>query len=335
MSTIPDTLREFKNQAQISLEKNLDSADIIKRAHLKINLVETNTKDVPNIQGFSDWKPLSDAVGWYVASNSEGHIILNKLNDRIWVFFTSMRVEDYDKRFDSWIKNNLRLDNCWIPLGAVEKIGKSMNWKESGVGLRYENKLADGNYQASIKIKARYGQSEDVMEDIKPLRDKYPINSVRYFGGDSPIISEWYTDGRITINAAADIDSVFESVWNVSEHYHRELADATKLRDKDRGFFEFKFNRTVDLNRYSEEAMAGKGNLNMWLLPVETRTDFLRLRGVDLHTWDRVHLDLSTDYAYMTIPDGCVNAVPRLASIQGENVLGKTRIFYDGNRIFE
>lgn len=62
---------------------------------------------------------------------------------------------------------------------------------------------------------------------------------------------------------------------------------------------------------------------------------FKRFRGVDLHTWDRVSISMGEDFAHLTIPgDGCVNAAPRIATLQGEDNAGRTTISFDGVELF-
>lgn len=75
--------------------------------------------------------------------------------------------------------------------------------------------------------------------------------------------------------------------------------------------------------------------MKLWLVEIESGDDFKRFKGIDLHTWDRVLLDVGLDFAYLTVPGkGCVNAAPRIATIQGENSAGRTSICHDGVEIF-
>jgi hypothetical protein len=75
--------------------------------------------------------------------------------------------------------------------------------------------------------------------------------------------------------------------------------------------------------------------MRLWLVETESESDFKRFAGVDLHTWDRVLLDVAPQYAFLTIPGrGCVNAAPRLATIQGEDNAGRTSISFDGVDVF-
>ncbi len=75
--------------------------------------------------------------------------------------------------------------------------------------------------------------------------------------------------------------------------------------------------------------------MNLWLVEVEAEPDFRRFKGIDLHTWDRVLLDVGPNFVYLTIPgSGCVNGAPRLAVVQGEDNSGKASIYHDGVEVF-
>jgi hypothetical protein len=101
------------------------------------------------------------------------------------------------------------------------------------------------------------------------------------------------------------------------------------------GAFEIDFTQGIDLDAFSDTVSKGRGNMNLWLIEMEKSPDFRRYKGVDLHTWDRILLDVGLDYVYLTVPgDGCINAAPRLAVTQGEDNAGKAAIYHDGEEVF-
>jgi len=118
--------------------------------------------------------------------------------------------------------------------------------------------------------------------------------------------------------------------------YHDSLIEASKIRDNKYTSFELDFsNRDIDLQRFSEVVAKGTGDMRLWLVETEREDDFRRFSGVDLHTWDRIMLVVGSGYAYLTIPSkGCVNAAPRLATLQGEDNSGRTSIYIDGVEVF-
>jgi hypothetical protein len=121
----------------------------------------------------------------------------------------------------------------------------------------------------------------------------------------------------------------------MANKYFDSLVAATKLRDTSMGAFEINFSQEINLNAFSQKVLKGTGEMKLWLVEIESEDDFKRFKGLDLHTWDRVLLDVGPDFAYLTIPGkGCVNAAPRIATIQGENSAGRTSICHDGVEIF-
>ena len=109
----------------------------------------------------------------------------------------------------------------------------------------------------------------------------------------------------------------------MADRYEEALLEATNLRNSTMAPFEIDFTQTIDLDAFSSTVSKGKGDMNLWLIEIEHYEDFRRFKGIDLHTWDRVLLDVGLDHAYLTIPgEGCVNAAPRLAVVQGEDNAG-------------
>lgn len=334
MSVIPKTLFEFKEYAFSNLNGNRDTGG--GKAHLKVQLIETNVSEMPRISGYSEWTPLEDTSRWYVAYNHGDYFVVNKVNDRVWAVYSLIEVKKFKKTMSSWINGNMFLDNCWFSVGSMKSVMNKMNWGESGIGLRFENSVSGCSDPVNISVKAWYGSDATIGDMFKDARENFSINSMRMKShGEDETTSEWYTSGRITFNASDDIDSVIYATNSVCNHYFDELTHATKLRDSERGAFEFEFKRNVDLDSYARNVIKGKNNLKLWMIRTEAYSDFMRFQGVDTHTWDRIMLDMGNNYAFMSVPGkGCVNAAPRLISIQGETVTGNTKAYYNGNEIF-
>lgn len=336
MTAVPKSLTEFKEAALSNLRANSES-DVVRSPHLKVQLVESNVVDVPSIPGCSDWRVLDGTSRWYVCDGPDGYFVLNKANDRVWALYSMIKVGPFVKAVDSWIGGDLKLDNCWISQGCLRRTMEVLNWSERGIGLRFEDCTAKGSSRTSISIKAWYGDDARVGELFSKAREDFSINSLRMKSlADDETTSEWYTSGRITFNSSEDVDTAIYAVTDVCNRYGDELARATSLRDSERGSFEFEFSRDVDLDRYEAGVSKGMSDLKLWMVKTEDQGDFRRFKGVDTHTWDTVFLDLGQDYAYMAVPgDGCVNAAPRMVAVQGESVTGRTRVYYDGNEIFD
>lgn len=336
MGPVPKTLREFKSQFEKSLSSNVDSSDYSKSPHLKVQLVESNVEEIPPIDGFGQWSPFEDTPFWYRCSNGSDYIVVNKFSSRVWAVYSMMKVASFSKIVDPWIKNTHNLDKCWIPSSRVKAIGRDNGWVERGIGLKYHDLLADEDAQAKVSMKAWYGQNDRIARAIADLQSSFAVSSYRFKDESTSSVSEWYSNGKITFNSSTDSESVLLAVRQVMEYYNGELNIATKLRNEEKGSFEFTFDQEIKLDRYSELVGKGKGDLQLWMAEVESMPDFKRYRGIDMHTWDRIFLDIGPKYAYMTIPGkGCVNAAPRFVSIQGETIMGRTKVYYNGDGIFE
>lgn len=336
MRPVPRTLREFTSLFEKSLSENIDSADYSNSPHLKVQLIESNTDEIPSIDGFSMWMRFEDTAYWFYCIRDHEYIVINKFSPRIWAAFSLMKVSSFSKIIDSWIKNTINLDKCWIPSSRIKKIGNKNNWLERGIGLKYHDLLADDDSQAKVSLKAWYGPNETLTKAIGLLQESFAVSSYRFKDNSSSSVSEWYSNGKITFNSSDDSETVLDSVLQIMKYYNDEITRATKLRDESKSCFEFTFNQNIDLERYSDFVDKGKSDLQLWMVEIESLSDFKRYRGVDMHTWDRIFLDLGKDYAYMTIPGkGCVNAAPRLVSIQGETIMGKTHVYYNGDEIFD
>ena len=333
--TLPRTVFDFKEQALSNLRANSD-ADSRMKPHLKVQLVEVNTDALPGIEGFGEWRRLDGSNSWYICHDASDYYVVNKMNDRVWALYSSAKADWFVRTVDSWINGNLLLDNCWISSGSIQKQMRKMDWAERGIGLRYEDCTAPDKDRTSVSIRAWYGNDARIGDLFSDARKDFAISSLRLrSNSDDETRSEWYTDGRITINSSEDIDTVIYTIGEVADHYRDELEQATRWRDKEMGSFEFSFSREVDLERYESRVSKGTRDLKMWMVKTEDSDGIARFGGVDMHTWDRILLDMGRNFAYMTIPGkGCVNAAPRLATVQGETVTGRTRVFYNGDEVF-
>jgi hypothetical protein len=335
----PNSLKRFTELANSNLNKNLDiDSEEDQYPNLKVQLIESNwTNDIPAIENFSQWEQMDDSKHWYVSTDNDKYVVLNKVSERVWALYTMMSIDDFTRIINRWVRNSIKLDKCWLSTNQIEYIGSYMKWEERGIGIKYEDTLSSNRYHSKVSLKAWYGENDLISGMLKDARNVFSTSSIRWkdSSGDTDTSSEWYSNGKITFHASSGMEEIIDCVSEMSKKYNDALEMATKLRNEEKGAFEFDFKQKVNLDNYSDAVGKGKGNLKLWMTEVESYDDFRRFQGVDLHTWDRLFLDLGTDYAYMTIPgNGCVNAAPRLVSVQGETAFGKTKILYNGNEIF-
>jgi len=338
---------EMKHLFQTGLEGNKESLMLFGATYskqLKAYLIESNLflKNVLTTPDGGHWVKL-DVNNWYVNSGGDlpGTLFLDTSRKRVWILYSLMKAKESDDKISRWISDNQGLDKCWLSHNHLMHFQKSGSWIEKGIGLNFSDGLTPKQDAGKFSLKAWYGLKEPVPgvnEFLALAKEKIAINSIRWqkrSGGSVKITEEWYSNGKVTVNQAEDAEEVMISISEIANRYEDALFVATDNRDKKLCAFELNFTKTLDLDAFSEAVAMGKSGMNLWLIEIESSSDFKRFKGVDLHTWDRVFMDVGLDYAYLTIPgNGCVNAAPRIATVQGEDNAGRTSIFFDGVEMF-
>jgi len=340
------TLLDFKNCVQATFEGNEESLHAFGKTYstqLKVYLLENNVGS-PADAGCPDgkWHPL-DAEGWY--TNRDGSypdsFFLDATAERVWRVYSLAGASESDTMMETWIGRRRGLDYCWLSRNQMFYWEHVPQWRKRGIGVQFADGLTPEVEAANLSVKVWHGAYRyfpDLQDILERAEKQFAVRSVRWqkvVNGSVAISAEWYSNGKVTVNRGIDVDEVMAVIAELSLRYGDSLGLATKLRDTEAGAFEFVFSQQVKLDSFADTVSMGKGDMKLWLAEVESDRELRRFRGVDLHTWDRISLDMGTDFAYLTVPGrGCVNAVPRLAVVQGEDNAGKTAIFYDGVEIF-
>ncbi len=344
-----DTLGGFKERVQAGFdnnEKTLQKYGKYVSTQLKAYLIEVNQNKLDHISCPAGiWRSL-DKGDWYVNVDDNEpkysySFFLDKNDERVWRIYSILDATTSDDLVDHWVQNNRGLDHCWLTRDMLMHWKKFESWEKKGIGIRFEDGLSDELNRGRFSLKAWHGAYDSIsgLEEImEKAEEEFAIRSMRWqkkSAGDIVITSEWYNNGKITINGAYDVDEALASVVEVALEYSDALKFATQERDRKMTAFELDFTREINPDRFTEVVSKGTGNMRLWLVEKEREEDYRRFAGVDLHTWDRVLVGLGRDFAHLTIPrEGCVNAAPRLATLQGEDNSGKTNIYFDGVEIF-
>ena len=345
MSNI-QTLSDMKGLLQAGFDDNEESLVKYGETHftqLKGYLIESNKKitDMPCPAGYGSWKKL-DADDWYVNhGDNPGSLFLDASRDRVWIIYSLLDANYSDNAVFKLVSDTSGLDRCWLSRNLLLYYNKLDSWYERGIGLKFSDGLSPEDYAGNFSLKAWYGANKKLQgldSIINQAKEKFAIYSTRWQkinNGTISMSAEWYSNGKVTINRATDVDEVLLSISKMANRYEDALNEATNLRNRKMGAFEISFTQNIDLDSFSNTVTKGKGIMNLWLVETESQKDFKRFKGIDLHTWDRIFVDIGPDYAYLTIPGkGCVNAAPRIATLQGEDNAGKTTIYFDGVEIF-
>jgi len=311
-------------------------------AQLKAYLLEANYSVSEIGCPSGTWRRL-DTTDWYINRDGRapGTFFLDATRKRVWILYTILDATEANALIDRWIRRKKGLDKCWLSRSHLLHYGSKEAWQQRGLGLKFSDGLVPDEEAGRFSLKAWYGATEKIpglAEVLDTAKESFAIYSARWqkLEEDSVRLGvEWYSSGKATINRAIDIDEVMLSISDMANRYEDALTEATDLRDGGLGAFELNFTQNIDLDAFSRTVAMGRGRMNLWLIETETEPDFRCFRGVDLHTWDRVLLDVGPDYAYLTVPGrGCVNAAPRIATIQGEDNAGRTSIYFDGVEVF-
>ncbi len=339
------TLQALKEMLQAGIEDNEALLRQYGKTHitqLKAYLLETNRSIDEVGCPLGRWRSL-DAGGWYInhGGPSPDTLFLDTTRERVWILYTVLDALEADAVTNTWIRDLKGLDRCWLSRNHLLHYDTKGSWQQRGLGLKFSDGLASDEEAGYFSLKAWYGATEKVhglAEVLETAKENFAIYSARWQkleGNAATLAVEWYSNGKITVNKAIDLDEVMLSVSDMANLYEDALVEATTLRNESLGAFELNFAQSIDLEAFSKTVSMGKGRMNLWLIETETEPDFRRFKGVDLHTWDRIFLDVGPDFAYLTVPGrGCVNAAPRIATIQGEDNAGKTSIFFDGVEVF-
>lgn len=343
MSKIPKDLDQFKEMVT-QVYDNYDPDTFVNKS-MKTYLIESNLSDPPRMDKYTEWKSIggswSVCESIYDSGDDTNFFVLNKGNGRIWSIFTFSSVSISDAVIEKWVRNQ-GLDRCWFSGDYLHEYGHKNNWDECGIGLKYENTLLPDDRGMRFSMKAWHGTDMD--DEIKNFFDKakerFTTTSVRWKlkkDGNQSMSSEWYNNGKITIQYSDSITELLESISGLTESYSRSLLEAESFRNQNRNSFEFTFKEKLkSFDEYTDVLLSGKSNLKLWMIETHRFNDFRSYSGIDLHTGDRILLDIGEDYAYMTIPGkGCVNATPRFLAVNGENALGNVKAYYEGCEIFD
>jgi len=307
-------LNDLKERLQAGFENNEESLEAFGKTYstqLKAYLIESNQSIAGAGCPIGKWRGLN-STGWYgnQDENLSNTLFLDGTRERVWIIYSILDAAESDLAIKNWVESRKGLDRCWLSRKQLLHWDGMEHWSQSGLGLRFSDGLYPEDEAGKFSLKAWYGANRYIVgldEVIEKAKERFAIYSARWQkrrNGSVTISAEWYSNGKATINRAVDV-------------------------------FEIDFTQEIDLDAFSNTVAKGTGDMKLWLVETEAETDFRRFRGVDLHTWDRVLLDVGPDFVYLTIPGkGCVNAAPRITTIQGEDNAGRTSIFPDGVEIF-
>jgi hypothetical protein len=113
------------------------------------------------------------------------------------------------------------------------------------------------------------------------------------------------------------------------------------LEPSDGGFksfghpFELKFSKSQNMKTLSEKLVNSKRPFRLWGIVHHSDDTFLRIAGVDTHTWDKFDMDLMPDYARMYLPKNVRgNVIFRLYTTIQHSLDLEVTIYVQNGKIF-
>lgn len=80
----------------------------------------------------------------------------------------------------------------------------------------------------------------------------------------------------------------------------------------------------------------GQNPFRLWMMEIERTKKIYRLYGVDLHTGQKIGLDITEDFIWINLGSGkddCGNAALRISSLLNSNVLGSAELWVGGELV--
>ena len=246
------TLMDMKEMFQAGFDKNTSLLERFGRyseTQLKAYLIESN---LPLSEGecpLGAWESLG-APGWY-RNNQNGlsdTFFLDATRERVWIVYSVLDATPSDVAIEKWLKSRRGIDRCWLSRHHLLHWAGRDSWEQRGIGLRFDDGLMPEEEAGSFSLKAWHGATRhipELEEILKKAKEQFAIYSVRWRKKTREGIvfsSEWYSNGKATINRAEDVDEALISISEIANRYEDALLDATKLRDNTMAAFELDFN---------------------------------------------------------------------------------------------
>ena len=184
-----ETLNDFKEVVQAMFDSNEESLRSFNKFYttqLKAYLIESNystSKQIPSING--RWRSLG-VDGWYINDGDEQFnetFIINRSNSRVWKLFSLVRATDSDAVVYDWVRRTKNLDFCWLTRNMLFHWKRKSNWKDMGIGVKFDDGLATEEEKGHFSLKAWHGASKyfpEIDDLIQRASDRFTIHSVRY-----------------------------------------------------------------------------------------------------------------------------------------------------------
>lgn len=292
---------------------------------IKTYLIESNvsSETINNQENFCNFiiKKTRDKNFYRISSkNFRNAGFLETSNNRIWKFFSPVVSDISDRIVTELVDNTIYLDRCWHTNQQLEKL--ELSYKFRGIGISYTDffeKNKDERSGISLKLWTKGALKKHEKEIYEFVENKFARRSTRIqeiIDGKSIFLKEVFFNGKITTTFAKSPEEIINFSTNLQQNY----IDILKKIENERGVFgspvELLFKEKLPIDKIVNYFKSGKNPFRLWLSPIEKKENFVRLFGVDLHTGEKIGLDIGEDFIWINIPKKtCGNAGLRIPTI--------------------
>lgn len=262
-------------------------------------------------------------------------LFLDELDDRFWVFHSVGNRDATDAIIEDLIFPRFtQMDRPWLPNEFLEKIGKAPENIFRRFSVKFEDefdRIENGELPdvGGLSMQLWGNNAGTVLETLREnedLRRSTPLSTVgikREINGEAVIDDITYYS-KFTARGDS-VDGHFKQVYDLKETYsdllHKiEEEYSIKHRADERGGFVegtpllIDFDREIeDIEEFMDELFSSKKPFRLWGVRNQLEEDYYRVSSVDLHTGDKLNLEVCPEWVRIYLPEeSCGNVVLRL-----------------------
>ncbi len=330
----------LENSLKISEEEKEDEQNIDKKP--KSFIIESNLResikfneDTPLNIKITETKDKSLKLLSLKSEKESASYYLDINDKRFWILHSVGTADVANKLVNKLVTfNPSRLDFPWFSSNSLERTNRL--GKETGFTLKFVNQFineSDENYEDKLQnISMRFwgGQSLKVINNLRSdpnIKQGIALSTIglKYKTDLGFIRANISFNGKFVAIKGDSIDSYFNLINRVKENYKlflNSLEENYRLeyQEKEQGFklsggftlIEFK-SEMEDLRFFVDILTSCSYPFRIWGLWDQIEKDFFRIKGIDLHTNDKINIELTPNWMRIFLPkESCGNVISRL-----------------------
>ncbi|MFA9516920.1 hypothetical protein ACERIT_06840 [Halopenitus sp. H-Gu1] len=307
----------------IESDRDTLSDDFIEKEDLNIKILPTDD------EGFLHLR----ARGY--SSDGPTDLYLDELDDRFWVVHTVGGREATDDVVEDLIFPRFtQMDRPWLPNEFLEQIGSRPENIFRRFSLKFEDEFSKGEKGETPDVGGlsmqlwgdNAGTVLQTLKENEDLRRSTPLSTVgiKREVGDEAVIDDITYYSKFTARGDS-VDGHFKQVYDLKNTYSELLHKiedeySIKYSTSERGGHVegtpllIAFDREIEeLEDFMDELFSSKKPFRLWGVRNQLEEDYYRISSVDLHTGDKLNLEVCPDWVRIYLPeDSCGNVVLRL-----------------------